>query len=58
VGDKGFAQAAQFSPDGQWLATGSSEGFVEMWDFLTGRLRKDLVYQAEARHARCWRRAR
>lgn len=41
------AECLALSPDGALLAVGSSDGFIELRDVGTGKLRADLQFQAE-----------
>lgn len=40
------AEVCTFTPNGALLVTGSSDGFIESWDWTTGALATELPYQA------------
>lgn len=46
-GEKSHPEVAVFSPNGEFCASGSVDGFVEVWDHQSATLRKDLQYQDE-----------
>jgi len=44
-GDKSYPECVSFLPDGSGFVTGSFDGFIEVWDVMSGALKMDLEYQ-------------
>lgn len=45
IGEGAKVDATIFSVDGKYLITGSSDGFIEIWDHDNGQLSMDIPYQ-------------
>ncbi|CAK9303073.1 unnamed protein product [Gordionus sp. m RMFG-2023] len=46
-GSKSKVLSCKFSPDARYLVTGSQDWIIEVWDPISGKLKKELRYQSE-----------
>lgn len=45
-GSENHPESVLFSPNGEYVVTGSADGFVEIWDFETCKHKREMKYQA------------
>ena len=47
LGGESRVESLCFSDSGEFLAVGCKDGIIEVWEPMTGKLKKDLAYQSE-----------
>jgi WD40 repeat protein len=51
TGHKLYVRSVAFSPDGRWLASGSNDNNIKVWDLASGKAKQELnghLYDVES----------
>jgi WD40 repeat protein len=49
TGHSDFIESIVFSPDGEQIASGSSDGIIKLWDATSGRELRTLLWHSQER---------